>query len=103
MTVTFQVTIEGPNITIKKCCSITEDVQKLNTNLEFFKSDFSATRIEINSFNERLIALERQCWPNAQDSRREHLEITDIPSSVSYKDLEEVVCKAITKAGIDII
>ena len=64
MTVMFQVAIEGPNITIKKCCSITEDVQKLNTNLEFFKPDFSATRIEINSLNERLIALE---MPSIQD------------------------------------
>ena len=30
------------------------------------------------------------------------LEITGIPSSVSDKDLEEVVCKAITKAGVNI-
>ena len=30
------------------------------------------------------------------------LGITGIPSSVSDKDLEEVVCKAITKAGVDI-
>ena len=30
------------------------------------------------------------------------LKITGIPSSVSDKDLEEVVCKAITKAGVNI-
>ena len=46
--------------------------------------------------------MERQCWAKAQYSRRECLEITGIPSSVSDKDLEEVVCKAITKAGVDI-
>ena len=78
------------------------NTKKLNTNFELLKSDFSATRIENNSLNERLIALERQCWANAQYSRRECLEITGIPSSVSDKDLEEVVCKAITKAGVDI-
>ena len=78
------------------------NTKKLNTNFELLKSDFSATRIENNSLNERLIALERQCWENVQYSRRECLEITGIPSSVSDKDLEEVVCKAITKAGVDI-
>ena len=86
----------------EKVSNLTEDVQKLNTNFELLKSDFSATRIENNSLNERLIPLERQCWANAQYSRRECPEITGIPSSVCEKDLEEVVCKAITKAGVDI-
>ena len=79
--------------------NLTEEVQKLNTNFELLKSDFSATRIENNSLNERLIALEKQCWANAQYSSRECLEITGVPSSISDKDLKEVVCKAITKAG----
>ena len=52
-----------------KKSNLTEEVQKLNTNFELLKSDFSATRIESNSLNERLIALERQCWANAQYSR----------------------------------
>ena len=86
----------------EKVSNLTEEVQKLNTNFELLKSDFSATRIENISLNERLIALERQCWANVQYSIRECLEITGIPSSVSDKDLEEVVCKAITKAGVDI-
>ena len=54
------------------------------------------------SLNEKLIALERQFWANTQYSRRECLEITVILSSVSDKDLEEVLCKAITKAGVGI-
>ena len=86
----------------EKFSNLTEGVQKLNTNFELLKSDFSATTIENNSLNERLTALERQCWANAQYLRRECLEITGIPSSVSDKDLEEVVCKAIIKAGVDI-
>ena len=86
----------------EKVSNLTEEVQKLNTNFELLKYDFSATRIENSSLNERLIGLQRQCWANAQYSRWECLEITGIPSSVSDKDLEEVVCKAITKAGVDI-
>ena len=41
--------------------NLTKEVQELNTNFELLKSDFSATRIENNSLNERLITLERQC------------------------------------------
>ena len=33
---------------------------------------------------------------------RECLEISGIPSSVTDNDLEDVVCKAITKAGVDV-
>ena len=86
----------------EKVSNLNEEVQKLNINFELLKSDFCATRIENDLLNERLIALERQCWANAKYSRRECLEITGIPSSVSDKDLVEVVCKAITKAGVDI-
>ena len=52
----------------EKVSNLTEDVQKLNTNFELLKSDFSTTRIGNNSLNERLIALERQFWVNAQYS-----------------------------------
>ena len=67
----------------EKVCDLTEEVQKLNANFKLLKSDLSDTAIENNSLNKRLIALERQCWANAQYSRRECLEITGIPSSVS--------------------
>ena len=44
-----------------------------------------------------------ECWAKAQYSRRECLEITGIiSSSVSDKDLDEVVCKVVTEAGVDI-
>ena len=82
--------------------NLIEEVKKRNTSFELLNSDFSTTRIENSSLNERLISLERQCQANAQYLRREGLEIAGIPSKVSGKDLEKVVCKAITKAGIDI-
>ena len=37
----------------EKVGNLTEEVQKLNTNFELLKSDFSVTRIENNSLNER--------------------------------------------------
>ena len=93
----------------EKVTNLTEEVQKLNTNFELLKSD--ATKIENNSLNkifaldmiiEVTIALERRCWANVQYSRWDCLETTGIPSSVNDNDLEEVVCKATTKAGVDI-
>ena len=54
----------------EKVSNLTEEVKKLNTHFELLKSDFSATSIENNSLNERLIALEKQRWMNAQYSRR---------------------------------
>ena len=86
----------------EKVTNLTEEVQELNTNFELLKSDFSATTVENSSLNEILIVLGRQCWTNTQYSRRDFLKITGLHSSVSDKDIEEVVCKAITKAGVDI-
>ena len=37
----------------EKVSKLTEEVQKLNTNFELLKPDFSVTRIENNSLNER--------------------------------------------------
>ena len=52
--------------------------------------------------SKRLQTIEKQCWANAQYSKRDCLEISGIPSSVSDNDLEDVVCKAITKAVVEV-
>ena len=52
--------------------------------------------------SKRLQTIEKQCWANAQYSKRDYLEISGIPSSVSGNDLEDVVCKTITKAGVEV-
>ena len=49
-----------------------------------------------------MIPLERQSWEDAQYLRQKSLEISGRSRSVSDKGLEEVVCKVITKAGVDI-
>ena len=43
--------------------------------------------------------MERQCWANAQYSRRECLELVGVPGSVSDGDLEEKVLKIFEKVG----
>ena len=76
--VAFVVNLQDKVETMKsnlneKVSNLTEEDKKLNTYFQLLKSDFSATSIENNSLNERLIALEKQRWVNAQYSRRECL------------------------------
>ena len=48
-----------------------------------------------------VVALERQCWGNSQYSRRECLEITGIPDSISTDDLEETTIKIFDKLDVE--
>ena len=47
-------------------------------------------------------SLERQCWGNNQYSRREYLEITGVPDSVSNDDLEKTTIKVFDKFDVAI-
>ena len=49
---------------------------------------------------EQMDNVERQCWANAQYSRRECLEVVGIPSSVNVKDLEGKVCTIFNRIGV---
>ena len=49
---------------------------------------------------EQMSNVERQCWANAQYSRRECLEVVGIPSSVNVKDLEGKVCTVFNRIGV---
>ena len=46
--------------------------------------------------------MERQCWANAQYSRREYLDVVGIPSEVGADVLEEKVLNIFGKLGCDI-
>ena len=54
-----------------------------------------------NKLVERVVATERQCWENAQYSRRDTLEVVGIPMSVRDNVLEQV-CDVIQEIGVDI-
>ena len=51
---------------------------------------------------QRVIDLERQCWANAQYSRRDCLEVAGIPESVKQNELEDKVLRIFKKVGCDI-
>ena len=78
------------------------ELRKMREGFDQMKSDLSVTKKMNTLLSERLQTKEKQCWANAQDSRKGCLEISGIPSSVSDNDLEDVVCKVIRKAGVEV-
>ena len=52
--------------------------------------------------SQRVADLERQCWANAQYSRRECLEVAGIPRSVDDNSLEEKLIQVFEKVGCSI-
>ena len=50
---------------------------------------------------ERVVATERQCWENAQYSRRDTPEVVGIPMSVRENVVEQKVCDVLQEIGVD--
>ena len=72
----------------KKESNMINEVRKLNGNLEKLRSELDVTKNVNSLLSDRLTSLERQCWANAQYSRRECVEISGIPKSVEDNALE---------------
>ena len=47
------------------------------------ESELSFSKNVNSKLHKRVVALEKQCWGNSQYSRRECLEITGFPDSIS--------------------
>ena len=77
------------------------ELRKMREGFDQMKSDVSVTKKVNTVLSERLQTIKKQ-WANAQYSRRECLETSRIPASVRDNDLEDFVCKAITKTGVEV-
>ena len=68
------------------------------------RSELALTKsVNVNNFLLiRLTTLERQCWANAQYSRRKCLDIVGIPHQVSGNVLEEKISKIFGKLASNI-
>ena len=71
--------------------SINAELLKLNTKFTKMESDITISRNVNVKLMERLVVTERKCWANEQYSRRECLEISGIPESVSDNALEDKI------------
>ena len=68
---------------------IMDQIRQLNEDFEKLQFELTVAK-QVNSvLSERLVSMERQCWANAQYSRRECLRLVGVPRSISDEDLEE--------------
>ena len=91
---------EHTNSTISK---LTDEIGNLNANFKRLESDVEVGKKVNYALGKQVASLERQCWRNAQYSRRECAEmIISIPHSIVHSDLEKIVCKVLQHTGDDI-
>ena len=82
--------------------SLTAEIKRLNENFQKLESDVSVVKNVNNILSKQMPSIERQCWKNAQYSRREYVELVGLPSSIEEKDLEPTVWKVLQHIGIGI-
>ena len=80
--------------------SINAEILELKTKFTKMESDLAISRNVNTKLVERLVVTERKCWANEQYSRRECLEISGIPESVSDNALEDKIQGVLR--GIDV-
>lgn len=92
---------------INKLDAISDDVKKANRGVEKLEAKFDELEVAYKQLAEentllqhKISSIERKCWSNEQYSRRECLEFSGIPSTVSDSSLETVVCDVL--ADIDV-
>ena len=86
--------------------NINRDLSELRNDFKKVESELSVSRNVNSKLRERVVALERErervrCGNN-QYSRRECLEITGVPESVSNDDLEKTTIKIFDKLDVAI-
>ena len=72
----------------------------LKENYKKLESDISVSRTVSSLLTDPTNKVEKQCWANAQYSRRECLKVVGLPFSVKIKDLEAKVCSVFNRIGV---
>ena len=85
------------------------DIKELTLEIIGFVAQMKRVDVDVafvKNVNEKLvnqlIETERQCWANAQYSRRECLEVVGIPTSISNDSLEANISKVFDKLGVHV-
>ena len=82
--------------------NIIKELREIRNDFKKIESELSVSKNVNSKLHERVGALERQCWENSQYSRRECVEITGVPDSISNDDLEETTLKMFDKLDLTI-
>ena len=89
--------------TLSSINDIKTDLSELRKYYEKLESDVIITKRVNTNLCDKMKFLEHQCWANEQYSRRECLEITGVPESVTDNDLEVKVLKLLEKIDVEIV
>ena len=81
---------------------LTTEVKDLLAHSKKLEAGVAIVRNGNSKLVERVVASERQCWENAQYSRRDTLEVVGIPMSVRANALEQKICDVFQEIGVDI-
>ena len=81
---------------------LSQEIKDTLTHLKKLEGDIAVVRTANDRLVERVVKTERQCWENAQYSRRDTLEIVGIPNSIDNSALEETVRDVFKKIGVEI-
>ena len=88
--------------TLSSINDIKTDLSELRKYYEKLESDVIITKQVNTKLCDKMKFLERQCWANKQYSRRECLEISGVPESVTDNDLEGKVLKLLQKIDVEV-
>ena len=81
---------------------LTAEVKEWSSYLKKVETDVVTVENVNSKLVGQLVQTERHCWENAQYSRRECLELIEIPTSVNDNVLEEKVCGFFHVLGVEI-
>ena len=81
---------------------ILDQVRQLNQKFSQLESENSILKQANSLLSKRLVDMERQCWVNAQYSRRESLEVVEISGSVQRNEFEDKVLTIFEKIGSEV-
>ena len=95
----FLKTQEQTNNTIN---TLTEEIKEIHRSFQNFESEIVVVKKVNDALVKQLSSVERQCWKNAQYSRRECVEVAGIPSPVEHDQFEPTVRRILYHIGVNI-
>ena len=79
-----------------------KEIKDTLTHLKMLEADIAVVKTVNDRLVKRIVKTERQCWENAQYSRRDTLEIVGVPDSIDNGVLEEAVRGIFKKIGVEV-
>ena len=83
----FSMNLQEKNESIQH--DVKDEVRELKECVKKPEGDLALSKNFSELLSDRLVNMKRQCWANAQYSRRECVEVAGIPQSVPANDLEK--------------